>query len=147
MPGIGSTEAGPYWPRARNNDPNRAVDWKWYSFRPSMGIFFEQRTKAGLYELVFRRRKGCERWQQIFHMYPDLDEYPTKDLWAKLPTREGLWKFAGRMDDLAILSHGEDLFASKIEQVIESDARIKTALIGGEGRKRPFLILELVKVS
>lgn len=143
MPGIGSTEAGPYWPRARNDEPNRAVDWKWYSFRPSMGIFFEQRTKAGLYELVFRRRKGCERWQQIFHMYPDLDEYPTKDLWAKHPTREELWEFAGRMDDLVILSHGEDFFASKIEQVIESDARIRTALIGGEGRKRPFLILEL----
>lgn len=143
MPGIGSTEAGPYWPRARNDDPNRAVDWKWYSFRPSMGIFFEQRTKAGLYELVFRRRKGCERWQQIFHMYPDLDEYLTKDLWAKHPTREGLWEFAGRMDDLVILSHGEDFFASKIEQVIESDARIRTALIGGEGRQRPFLILEL----
>lgn len=49
------------------------------------------------------------------------------------------------MDDLVILSHGEDLFASKIERVIESDARIKTALIGGEGQKRPFLILELVE--
>ena len=115
MPGIGSTEAGPYWPRARNDDPNLAEDWKWYSFRPSIGIFFEQRTKDDLYELVFRRRKGCERWQQIFHIYPDLDEYPTKDLWAKHPTREGLWEFAGRMDDLVILSHGEDLFATKIE--------------------------------
>lgn len=29
--------------------------------------------------------------------------------------------------------------------MIESDARIKTALIGGEGQKRPFLILELVE--
>lgn len=110
-----------------------------------MGIFFEQRTKAGLYELVFRKCKGCELWQQIFHMYPDLDKYPTKDLWAKHPTREGLSEFAGRMDDLVILSHGEDLFASKIERMIESDARIKTALIGREGRKRPFLILELVE--
>lgn len=26
MPGIGSTEAGPYWPRARNDDPNLAED-------------------------------------------------------------------------------------------------------------------------
>ncbi|MCJ1347966.1 hypothetical protein MMC31_006196 [Peltigera leucophlebia] len=145
MPGIGSTEARPYWPRARNDDLNPAEDWKWYSFRPSMGIFFEQRTKGGLYELVFRRQEGCERWQQIFHMYPNLDEYSTKDLWAKHPTREGLWEFAGRMDDLIILSHGEDLFASKIERVIEGDSRVKTALVGGEGRKRPFLILELIE--
>ena len=80
MPGIGSSEAGPYWPRARNDDPNPAEDWKGYSFRPTMGIFFEQRTEGGLYELVIRRQEDCERWQQIFHMYPDLDEYPTKDL-------------------------------------------------------------------
>ena len=58
MPGIGSTEAGPYWPRGRNDDPNPAEEWKWYSFRPSMGIFFEQRTNGGLYELVFRRQEG-----------------------------------------------------------------------------------------
>lgn len=50
MPGIGSSEAGPYWPRARNDDPNPAEDWKGYSFRPTMGIFFEQRTEGGLYE-------------------------------------------------------------------------------------------------
>lgn len=133
MPGIGSTEAGPYWPRARNDDPNPAEDW--YSFRHSMGIFFEQRTMGGLYDLVFRRQKESERWQQIFHIYPDLVEYSTS---AKHPTREGLWEFAGRMDDLIILSHGEDLFASKIEHVIESDARVKAALIGGEGENDHF---------
>lgn len=49
------------------------------------------------------------------------------------------------MDDLIILSPDEDLFASEIERVIESDARVKTALVGGEGRKRPLLILELVE--
>lgn len=46
---------------------------------------------GGSYELVFRRQKESERWQQSFHIYPDLVEYPTKDLWAKHPTREGLW--------------------------------------------------------
>lgn len=70
IPGIGSTEAGPNWPRGRNDDPNPAEVWKWYRFRPSMEIFFEQRRTGGLYELVFHRQEGCERWQQIFHMYP-----------------------------------------------------------------------------
>lgn len=144
MPGIWSTEAGPYWPWAWTDGPDPAEDWKWYSFSPGKGIFFEQRPKAGLYKLVFRRQKGFERWQQIFHVYPELTEYPTKDLSAKHPTREELREFAGRMDDLVILSHCEDAFASNIERVIGSDARVKTVLIGWEGRKRPFLILELV---
>ncbi|MCJ1465426.1 hypothetical protein MMC07_004044 [Pseudocyphellaria aurata] len=141
MPAIGSTEAGGYFVEVRSNDgPD---DWSYYSFRPAMGCVFEPRTKSGLYELIFRRRPEYERWQQIFHVYPDLDEFPTKDLWAKHPTREGLWEYAGRTDDLVILSHGEDLHASKMEATIEEHADVKAALIGGEGRKKPFLILEL----
>src|SRR5437667_6638442 len=47
VPAIGSTEAGAYFPRIRND-----ADWDYYSFRPSMGVTFEPRAK-GLYELVF----------------------------------------------------------------------------------------------
>lgn len=142
MPAIGSTEAGPYFVEVRSNDTS-PDDWSYYSFRPGMGCVFEPRTKTGLYELVFRRRPEYERWQQVFHVYPTQDEFPTKDLWAKHPTREGLWDYAGRTDDLVILSHGEDLHASKMEATIEEHADVKAALIGGEGRKKPFLILEL----
>ncbi|KAI9870878.1 MAG: hypothetical protein M1830_003674 [Pleopsidium flavum] len=137
VPAIGSTEAGAYFPGVRN-DP----DWNYYSFRPSMGVEFEQRTKE-LYELVFRRKQECERWQQVFFVYPDVDYFPTKDLWAKHPTKPDLWDYAGRTDDLVILSHGEDLHASKMEAEITNHPTIRSAIIGGEGRKRPFLILEL----
>ncbi len=137
VPAIGSTEAGAYFPRLRN-DP----DWNYYSFRPCMGVEFEPRTKD-LYELVFRRRQECKRWQQIFFVYPDVDYFPTKDLWAKHPTKPDMWDYAGRTDDLVILSHGEDLHASKMEAEIMNHPNIRSAIIGGQGRKRPFLILEL----
>lgn len=143
MPAIGSTEAGAYFLKVRTDDTNPDEDWSYYSFRPGMGCVFEPRTKTGLYELVFRRQPEYERWQQIFHVYPSIDEFPTKDLWTKHPTREGLWEYAGRTDDLVILSHGGALYASKMEAAIEEHADVKTALIGGEGRKKPFLILEL----
>lgn len=143
MPAIGSTEAGGYIVKVRTDDTNPNEDWSYYSFHPSMGYVFEPRTKSGLYELIFRRQPEYERWQQVFHVYPTLDEFPTKDLWAKHPARDGLWEYAGRTDDLVILSHGEDLYASKMEATIEEHADIKAALIGGEGRKKPFLILEL----
>lgn len=142
MPAIGSTEAGGYFVKVRTDDTS-PDDWRYYSFRSGMGCVFEPRTKTGLHELVFRRQPEYERWQQVFHVYPNIDEFPTKDLWAKHPTREGLWEYAGRTDDLVILSHGEDLHASKMESAIEEHTDVKAALIGGEGRKKPFLILEL----
>ncbi|RDL36935.1 uncharacterized protein BP5553_04368 [Venustampulla echinocandica] len=139
MPAIGSTEAGPYFPRVRND-----TDWEYYSFRPSMGVVFEQQTKE-LYELVIHRNKLYERWQQVFYVYPELDRFPTKDLWNRHPVEPDLWAYAGRTDDLVILSHGEDLYASKMEAEITMDPMIRATLLGGEGRPKPFVIIELIE--
>lgn len=137
QPAMGSTEAGAYFLQIRNNS-----DWDYYSFRPAMGVEFEQRT-GELYELVFQRKPELERWQQLFHVYPNLDRFPTKDLWAKHPSEPGLWRYAGRIDDLIVFSHGEDLYASDMEAEIQKHPDVSAALIGGDGRPRPFLIVEL----
>ena len=137
QPAMGSTEAGAYFIQIRNDD-----DWKYYRFRPAMGVEFEQRTED-LYELVFRRRQELARWQQIFKVYPNLDEFPTKDLWLRHPSKTDLWRYSGRTDDLIILSHGEGLYASDMEAEIQKHPNVRTALIGGQGRPRPFLMIEL----
>lgn len=137
LPGMGSTEAGAYFIKIRNED-----DWDYYCFRPAMGVEFDARA-GGLYELVFRRKPDLKRWQQLFHLYPMLDEYPTKDLWTKHPSRPDLWRYAGRADDLIIFSSGYDLRAADIEAKIQKHPGVRSALIGGEGRPRPFLIVEL----
>lgn len=138
QPGMGSTEAGAYFISVRNDD-----DWKYYGFRPSMGVEFEQRTPE-LFELVFRRKTELARWQQVFHLYPDLDVFPTKDLWAKHPSKPGLWRYMARTDDLIVLSHGEGLWASEMEADIQKHPSVRTALIGGQGQPHPFVIIELV---
>lgn len=137
QPAMGTTEAGPYFIQVRDDN-----DWNYYSFRSSMGVEFEQRTEQ-LYELVFYRKPGLEKWQQIFHVYPTLDRFNTKDLWTKHPSQPNLWHYAGRIDDLVIFSHGEDLYASGMESEIEKNPEVKGALIGGQGRSRPFLIVEM----
>ena len=71
QPGMGSTEAGAYFIQIRNDD-----DWEYYCFRPSIGVEFEPKTEQ-LYELVFRRKPELGRWQQVFQVYPNLDEFPT----------------------------------------------------------------------
>ncbi len=87
---LGSTEAGPYYVKI-HSDP----EWQYHSFCPSIGLEFEPRTKD-LYEAVFCRKPGLERWQQIFRVYPHLDRFPTNDLMTRHPTKPDLWAFAGR---------------------------------------------------
>lgn len=141
QPGMGSTEAGSYFLQIRNKD-----DWEYYRFRPAMGVELEQRTK-NLYELVFHRRPELERWQQVFKVFPDLDRYPTRDLWAKHPSEDNLWRYAGRLDDLIILTNGSILDASVVEAEIEKSPDVRVALIGGQGRAHPFLIIEPIDAN
>ncbi|KAL8991407.1 MAG: hypothetical protein Q9169_007874, partial [Polycauliona sp. 2 TL-2023] len=135
---FGSIEAGAWFPRVQ-----QAADWNYSSFMTGTGIEFEHRGDDELYELIFRRQDEYRRWEQIFDVYPDLNVFHTKDLFTKHPTKDDLWAYAGRADDIVTFSHGIDVHAAKLEGIIESDPRIRGALVGGDGRPRPFLILEL----
>jgi hypothetical protein len=85
-PAMGSTEAGAYSIRIID----RHLDWQFYSFRPGMGL--ELRYVADdMYEAVFVRKPEVERWQQVFQVYPELEEFRTKDLFVKHPEKEDLW--------------------------------------------------------
>jgi hypothetical protein len=137
QPGMGTTEGGAYFIEIRNED-----DWEYYRFRDSMGIEMRQRTDD-LYELVFKRQPHLSRWQQLFHLRPDLDEVATKDLWTRLPTRLDLWRYGGRADDLVNFTHAESLYATPLEAIIQEHGDVRTAIVGGEGRIRPFLIIEI----
>jgi acyl-coenzyme A synthetase/AMP-(fatty) acid ligase len=137
QPGMGTTEAGAYFLQIRNED-----DWEYYRFRDSMGIEMVQRTDE-LYELVFKRRPELARWQQLFQLYPELNEYPTKDLWTRHPTRFDLWRYGGRADDLVNFTHGESLYATPLEATIQEHPNVQVAIVGGEGRSRPFVMIEL----
>ena len=139
QPAMGSTEAGAYFLEIRDDN-----DWEYYSFCPEMGVEFVKRTNE-LYELVFVRKRELERWQQLFQIYPSLDRFPTKDLWTRHPSEPNLWRYAGRADDMVIFSHGEEIHASTMEAEIEKHQDVEAALIGGDGRHKPCLIVELVR--
>jgi acyl-coenzyme A synthetase/AMP-(fatty) acid ligase len=84
-PAMGSTEAGAYFIRTIDHD-----DWQYYSFRIGMGIKL-QHVADNMYEAVFVRNPQVERWQQVFEVYPELNEFHTKDLFARHPTKADLW--------------------------------------------------------
>lgn len=130
---MGSTEGGAHLIQIRNDD-----DWEYYRYLSAMGAEMEPRT-GELYQLVFHRKPELERWQQLFRVHPTPDQFPTKDLWTKHPSKPHLWRCARRADDLVKLSHGESLRAADLEENIRKHPEVRTALIGEEGGWVPSL--------
>ncbi|CAG8909802.1 unnamed protein product [Penicillium egyptiacum] len=137
IPTVGSTEAGGYLTSVHD----KKAAWDYVGFQKHAGAVFEHRFDD-LYELVFARQPDS-KLQSIFRLYPDLDRYPTCDLWIKHPAHKGLWKIVGRSDDHVSFSHGEGLYASRLEPEIEAHPAVKSALIGGHGHRSPVLLIEL----
>ncbi|KAF2017909.1 AMP-binding enzyme [Aaosphaeria arxii CBS 175.79] len=136
-PGMGSTEAGAYFLRISGDE-----DWEYCTPRPGMGLEFQHRT-GDLYEAVFVRHPEVERWQQVFHLYPDLQEFPTHDIYTQHPSKKDMWKYVGRTDDMVPFSHGEKLYVANIEaEIAAADSDISAVLIGGQGRPKPFVLVE-----
>ncbi|KAJ5668962.1 hypothetical protein N7462_010032 [Penicillium macrosclerotiorum] len=138
VPAIGSTETGGYFTACHD----KADAWDFVTFQKHAGAIFEPRVN-NLHELVFIRDPSCSM-QQIFTVYPDRDRFETNDLWIEHPDYKGLWKIIGRTDDYVCLSHGEGLHASLLEPEIKAHPSVKNALIGGQGRPQPVLLVELI---
>lgn len=136
-PAFGTTECGPYVTRLCE-DP---TDWKYYWFRQGQGIDFVPLSSSS-YELIFRRGSDA-RWQQIFLLFPELEEYRTKDTFQRHATKDYLWLYSGRTDDVVMLANGKGLSALDMEIAIMCHSAVQCAIVGGDGRSRPFLILEL----
>jgi hypothetical protein len=58
-----------------------------------------------LCELVLKPRDT--KYQTIFHTFPEIQEWRTKDLFKQHPSKPFLWKYSGRRDDIVVLSNGE----------------------------------------
>ena len=134
---IGSTEFAifPHW---IVEDPD---DWEYVAIDPCYNIDFRQHADD-LYEAVMVRSKECEMYQPVWHVFPDLQEFHTRDLYSKHPTKSGLWMYRGRMDDIIVFVNGEKLNPATIEDQVGSHRAVKSALVVGEGRFQPALLVE-----
>ena len=142
-PSMGTTEYNPYWTYCCK-EPG---DWPYYWFVEGQGIEFEPVLVSKgeqLYELVFRK-SASSVWQQIFLLFPHLETYHTSDVFRKHPTKSHLWQYAGRTDDVVKLANGDAVRVSSIETAIEKSLLVRSALVGGTGKPRLFLLVELVE--
>ncbi|DAA77804.1 TPA_exp: putative NRPS-like enzyme [Trichophyton benhamiae CBS 112371] len=110
---IGMTEAG----YVLSLVPQEKEDWSYFEWSSSFGIKMEP-IDDGRSEMVIHRNENPDL-QPIFNTFPELDEYRTKDVYTPHPTKPGLWKFHGRIDDVIVLSNGQKFNPVTMEKVIE----------------------------
>lgn len=136
--GLGATEYG-----AIPMMPKDDEDWQYFRFNGGIGhIDWRETGNPGLYELVFVRNPAIELLQSVFVTFPDMDEYHTKDCLSKHPTKSGLWKYESRIDDILILSKGENVNLVPMEGTISSCFAIKGCLVVGQGQFQTSLLVE-----
>ncbi|CZR62914.1 related to nonribosomal peptide synthetase MxcG (component of the myxochelin iron transport regulon) [Phialocephala subalpina] len=134
---IGATECGWFHHLSGNNDV-----WDSIKFYSHIGYRFDE-ISAGIFELVIDKDDRTSKYQPVFQVFPGIKEYRTRDLYSANANAPGWWKYRGRADDLIVLSNGEKINPIPMENIIRSHPSIKGALIIGEYRFIPSLLIEL----
>ncbi|KAL8840324.1 MAG: hypothetical protein Q9170_001408 [Blastenia crenularia] len=149
---FGTSETGPI-PTALTD----ADDWEYVEFSSTLPHRLDY-VFADLYEFVVVREEagentGCSstgrdrNLEPVFCTLPELGEHRTKDLYSKHPTKSSLWRYEGRRDDLITLESplwqtSKILFPVPIEKALMAHPSIKSALVVGNGKPRPALLIE-----
>lgn len=138
---LGSTEAGilPH----HLCDPE---DWAYMSLSPVLGHEYRL-ISDDLYEHVIVKSSNPElrRYQGVFGTFPDLAEWSMRDLYSKHPSKENVWAYRGRNDDIIVFSTGEKLNPVDMESIIQSHPDVSGVVICGVGRFQSSLLVEAVK--
>ncbi|MCJ1306689.1 hypothetical protein MMC25_000332 [Agyrium rufum] len=119
-------------------------DWQCVRFAPGTGV--ELRPQAdGMFELFIVRDDEILHLQPVFWNYPNMEEWPTQDLFRQHPSPDkvDLWMPCGRTDDMIVLSNGEKFDPTVLERVIESHSLVTAALIYGRNRFQSSMLVEL----
>lgn len=115
-------------------------DWRYFEWIPGNGFVMEPADEE-LSELVIKRG-GNRASKAVFHTFPELQEWRTKDLFAPHPEKPGLWTYRGRRDDVIVFSNGEKYNPVGFEKALEGLALVRGALVVGQARFQTALIVE-----
>ena len=138
--GMGSSEAGMYPLNKLTSEIKQS--YVWFQIDDLPGFDFEVQDD-GLYEIVLKRTDKFD-WP-IFHTFPDVDRYETKDLFEKHPSVPNAWRLVSRTDDVLILSNGEKVVPLPMEEIIRLAPEVKGVLYAGQGRFMVSAVIELTE--
>ena len=137
----GSSEYGA-WPELKRQGKWPKTDWNYFKLHPALGAVFQHRGED-LFELVLPRSSSCERYQTPFLHFPQLQAYPTKDLFTTHSSEKDFWYYRERADDIIVFLNGEKTNPISYEGHIASHPEVQAALVVGAQRLEAALLIEL----
>ena len=116
-------------------------DWKYLIFHPDIGM--DLRHFAGeMYEL-YTKRLALVDHQPTFTVFPEIQEYRTRDLWTSHPVKANRWRHCGRADDIIVFLTGEKTNPVTTEQYISArSSEVSVVLVAGSLRFQASLLVE-----
>lgn len=105
-----------WWGASECGMPNQLVspdldpktDWRYIQFHPSVGAAFEPVAGAeDAYELVMKRDDRLPQLAFSIRGQQHLEEYRTKDLFARHPTLPNAFCWKARADDIIVFLNGQ----------------------------------------
>ncbi|KAL9046301.1 MAG: hypothetical protein Q9214_000832 [Letrouitia sp. 1 TL-2023] len=123
--------------------PNKE-EWEYHRFSACLGAEFRHHWDD-LYELVIVRDSRLDLSQAAFATRPGCEEFSPQDLYSKHPTKEGLWRYAGRTDDVIVFVNGEKLNPITMEGIIGGHPEVESALMFGTHRFQSGVLIEAKK--
>jgi len=116
-------------------------DWAYMEWNPHFKHEM-QLAEDGAYELVLFTDASTEKRSALNHNLPGVSEWRTRDLFKPHPSKENLWQYYGRRDDIIVFSSGEKFNPVSRELMIGSSKLLSGVLVIGQGRLQPSLLLE-----
>ena len=119
-------------------------DWLYARFAPGFGIELRPHSDD-MYELLIVKDEKVIDKQLAFQNFPELQEYPTQDLFRRHPDpkKTDYWQSCGRYDDVIVLLNGEKFNPRLMENTIQSHPLVSAALIFGRERFQSAVLIEL----
>jgi acyl-coenzyme A synthetase/AMP-(fatty) acid ligase len=142
---LGSTDGGLYFLSCDTEDdqPRDPKEWNYLRFNWRLGAVMEPAGEKNLHELVLHRDPSLKRYQAPFWILPEeVTTFRSKDLYEPHPSKPNLWRYVHRADDLFKNAWLAKVKAEDVEHALERRKEIASALIGGEARSSPFVIIE-----
>lgn len=140
---FGASELG-LTPNILSIEHREPQDWKYVQFHPDLGIEMRHVTD-GVHELYAKRDSAIAKQQPTFTIFPQAQEYASRDLFVRHPDPEkrDLWCWRARADDIIVFLNGEKTNPISMEQHITSrNPDITAALVIGAQRFQAALLLE-----
>jgi thioester reductase-like protein len=142
---FGATELGLQallQPKKGYRDPE---DWKYVQFHPDIGVDMRHVT-GDVHELCIVRDPKIETLHQpTFTLFPEAQEYASRDLFIKHPDRakSDLWRWHARADDIIVFLNGEKTNPISMEQqILFQNSNIGAILVVGSQRFQAALLIE-----